>query len=178
MSRLTTNFEPTPEAAQALENIKKSIGMVPNIHKLMAYSPKVLEGYLAFSGALAKGSLSAQDREHIALTLAGYNRCEYCASAHSLIGSKAGIPADEAMKNLQGKSADPKVQTLVDFCLTMASHHGNVSDEQIQSLKAAGFTDEQLVEIIAAVSLNIFTNYFNHVLKTDIDFPKVSLPVE
>jgi uncharacterized peroxidase-related enzyme len=176
MSRLPLNHQPHPKAAAALEGIQKSIGMLPNIHKLMAHSPAVLEGYLAFSAALGKGSLSAQDREQISLAVAGYDRCEYCASAHTLLAKKAGVSEAEATDNLHGKSGDARMSTLISFCLSMLKNKGFVSDDEMKSLRQAGFTDEQIVEIVAIVCMNIFTNYFNHVAGTDLDFPKVKLP--
>lgn len=176
MSRLPLNFQPEPKAAQALEGIQKSIGMLPNIHKLMAHSPNVLEGYLAFSGSLSKGSLSAQDREQIALAVAGFDRCEYCASAHTLLAKKAGVAEAEAVENLKGHSSDPRTATLIYFCLSMLKNKGFVTDAEMTALRKAGFSDEEVVEIVAVVCLNIFTNYFNHVAGTEVDFPKVKLP--
>lgn len=176
MSRLPLDYKPVPQAAAALEGIQKSIGMLPNIHKLMAHSPNVLEGYLAFSGALSKGSLSAQDREQIALAVAGYDRCEYCASAHTLLAKKAGVSETEATANLKGSSDNPRTATLIDFCLSMLKNKGFVTDAEMAALKKAGFNDAEVVEIVAVVCLNIFTNYFNHVAGTEVDFPRVKLP--
>ena len=175
MSRLPLEYTPTEKTSQALEGIKQAIGMLPNIHKLMGHSQNVLEGYLAFSGALGKGTLSAQDREQIALAVAGFDRCEYCASAHTLLGKKAGLSEQETKNNLKGFSDTPRTESLIKFCLSILEKKGNVSDQEISTIRTAGFSDEQIVEITANVCMNIFTNYFNHVAGTDVDFPKVSL---
>ena len=175
MSRLPLEYTPTEKTTQTLDGIKKNIGMLPNIHKLMGHSPNVLEGYLAFSSALGKGTLSAQDREQIALAVAGFDRCEYCASAHTLMGKKAGLSEQETKNNLKGFSDTPRTASLIKFCLSVLETKGNVSDQDMTAIRAVGFSDEQIVEITANIGINIFTNYFNHVAATDLDFPKVSL---
>ena len=141
----------------------------------MGHSPNVLEGYLGFNEALKKGSLSGAEREQIALAVAGFNQCEYCASAHTMLAQKEGVSQKETKQNLQGKSETPKIQHLIEFCLAILQTKGFVSDDAIKKIKKVGYSDEQVVEIIANVCTNIFTNYFNHVVETEIDFPKVSL---
>jgi uncharacterized peroxidase-related enzyme len=175
MSRLPLEYNPTEKTTQMLAGIQQAIGMTPNIHKLMGHSQHVLEGYLAFSGALAKGSLSAQDREQIALAVAGFDRCIYCASAHSLLGKKAGLSEQETKNNLKGFSETPRTASLIKFCLFVLENKGNVSDQEMMAIRTAGFSDEQIVEIVGNIAINLFTNYFNHVAGTEVDFPKVSL---
>lgn len=175
MSNLTSNYTPHEKTTQILESVKQAIGMTPNIYKLMGHSPNVLAGFLGFTEALAKGSLSAQDREQIALVVAGFNQCQYCASAHTLLAQKAGVPVEETRKNLKGQSDSPRTLSLAQFALKVLQSKGFVSEEDFASIKDAGFNDEQVVEIIANICTNIFTNYFNHVAGTEIDFPKVSL---
>lgn len=175
MSNLTSNYTAQEKTTQILDSVKQNIGMVPNIYKLMGHSPHVLEGFLGFTGALAKGSLSATDREQIALAVAGFNRCQYCASAHTLLAQKVGVEAAETKKNLQGQSDSPRTFALIQFALKILQTKGSVSEVDFTAIKEAGFSDEQVVEIVANVCTNIFTNYFNHVAGTEIDFPKVSL---
>lgn len=175
MSNLTANYAAQEKTTQILDSVKQAIGMVPNIYKLMGHSANVLEGFLGFTGALAKGSLSATDREQIALVVAGFNHCQYCASAHTLLAQKAGVTADEAKKNLKGQSDSPRTLSLIQFALKILETKGFVSEADFTAIKDTGFSDEQVVEIIANVCTNIFTNYFNHVAGTEIDFPKVNL---
>lgn len=173
MSRFKDKADQKTESSFALLN--KKLGRVPNIYKAMAASPAVLEGHLAFSGALSKGVLTAAEKEHIALALAGFNHCEYCASAHTMLAAKAGIEKTEIANNLKSKSSSAKVESLIHFCLLVLEKKGNVSDLELQAIRAAGFSDEAIVEIIATICLNLFTNYFNNVAATEIDFPLVSL---
>jgi uncharacterized peroxidase-related enzyme len=175
MTRLTTNFSPTAEATKTLDDIKSSMGMVPNIFKIMAQAPNVLEGYLSFNTALSKGSLTAKDREQISLAVAGYDHCTYCASAHTMLAQKAGVNTDETKLNLKAKSTDTRTEALLKFCVSILQNKGNVTESDMQVIRAAEFSDAQIVEIVAVVCANIFTNYFNHVAGTEVDFPKVSL---
>lgn len=175
MSHLPLEFTPSEKSTQILDEVKQAMGMVPNIHKLMGHSPNVLEGYVAFSAALKKGVLSDADREQIALAVAGFDRCEYCASAHTMLAQKAGISLEETKNNLKGISDSSRASSLIKFCLIILQTKGFVSDEEMHNIHNAGFSDEQIVEIVANVCANIFTNYFNHVAGTEIDFPKVSL---
>ncbi|HQU09273.1 MAG: hypothetical protein B7X06_00555 [Verrucomicrobia bacterium 21-51-4] len=162
--------EATGKAAPILEKIQKSMGKVPNIFKTMAHSPHVLEGYMQFSGQLRQGVLSPQDRERIALMLAGFNDCEYCASAHTAFGKKLGLSDEEIKLCLQAESQDAQAQALLSFCNNVVLHKGFVNPEQIETLHQAGYTDEAIIEIVANIAISIFTNYFNHVAGTQNDF--------
>lgn len=174
MARIQPNSNPAPEAQKQLDGVKDKLGKVPNIFQTFAHSPAVLDFYLQGSGALSKTSISAALRESIALTVAGLNGCDYCASAHTAIGKGTGLSDDEAQKNLHAKSGDPKAQAALDFSAVLVNSRGNPNEADIQAVKDAGYTEGEILEITAVVAFNIFTNYFNHVAETDVDFPPVS----
>jgi uncharacterized peroxidase-related enzyme len=156
-----------------LEGVKKSLGFVPNMMGAMAQAPAALQGYLSFSQALGGGALPAGLREQIALAVAGQNTCDYCASAHTAIGKGAGVAADELTRNLHGESRDPKTQAALTFAKSVVAKRGFVEDAELETLRGAGYSDGDIVEIIGNVALNIFTNYFNHIAEPAIDFPEV-----
>ncbi len=162
-------------ARTLLEGVQKKYGRTPNLLGTFANAPAALEAYLGFSGALAGGSLGADLREQIAVAVAGANGCGYCASAHTAIGKSLGVDAAELDANLQGASSDPKTQTVLDFALAVVERRGWVSDEDFRRVRDAGFSDGEITEIIANVVFNIFSNYFNHVVQTEIDFPVVEV---
>ena len=169
-----TNIANTPTASAALlEGVQKKLGMVPNLFKTFAHSPAVLGYYLSGSAALGGGTLSDALREQIALVTAGENECDYCASAHTLMGKSAGVDAAELASNLRGRSANAKTQAALNFAAAIVSERGLVSDEQLQAVRAAGYNDAEVVEMVANVAINIFTNYFNHIAGTVVDFPLV-----
>lgn len=158
---------------ELFDGIKKKSGMVPNILKHMANSESALSGYLNISGALANTSISAQLREQIALSVGEINGCHYCTAAHSAVGKLRGLSQDEIMDARRGTATDSKVDAAIKFANSIVENKGFVSDKDIENVREAGYTDGEIVEIVAVVSLNIYTNYINHVAETIIDFPKV-----
>ena len=178
MSRIPTpaSIEEAPTASQPLLNaVKKQLGVVPNLFRMVANSPAALEGYLSLSGALNKGSLPAATRERIALAVAEVNGCSYCLSAHTYLGEHvAKLDAAEMLTNRSGASNDPKANAAVRFAAKVARERGQVSDADIRALREAGYDDAQLIEIVLHVALNTWTNYINEVAKTEIDFPVVT----
>lgn len=178
MSRIATpdSIASSPAAAQpALEAVKKQLGVVPNLFRLVANSPAALEGYLGLNGALAKGSIDARTRERIALAVAEINGCDYCLSAHSYLGKNlAKLDDAEIAANRAGGSTDPKADAAVRFAARIVQTRGHVADADVQAVRLAGYSDAQLIEIILHVALNTLTNYVNEVAETEIDFPVVS----
>lgn len=164
--------QPGP-AEEIIKSVKLQLGAVPNIFATFAQSPAVLQGFLAFNGALSQGELSAAVREQIALAVAGSNECDYCASAHTALAKSAGVSDEEAARNLGGDASDPKVAAILKFVRLVVANRGFVQDNDVQDLRFAGVNEAELVEIIANIGANIFTNYFNHIAQTDIDFPRV-----
>ena len=175
MSRIQpiTQERADPKAAELLGNVKSSLGMVPNIFGTMANAPALLEGYLGLSGALGSASLSAQLNEQIALAVAGASNCDYCASAHTALGKMAGVSADEMSQNLRGESTDPHTHLVLKFARELVRDRGHVSNVTLEELRSNGIGDQQILEIFGQVMANLFTNYFNHLAETEIDFPVV-----
>lgn len=175
MSRLATpaTVDAAPASARPqLEAVKKQIGSVPNLFRLVANSPAALEGYLAMSAALAKGSLPSPTRERIALAVAQINDCGYCLSAHTYLGKNLARLSDaEVAANRHGGSLDPKADAAVRFATQVVGERGHVSDADVQAVRMAGYDDAQIVEIVQHVALNTWTNYMNSVAQTEIDFP-------
>jgi uncharacterized peroxidase-related enzyme len=178
MSRIQTpaTIADAPEKAQPLlEAVNKQLGVVPNMFRLISTSPQALEGYLGMSGALAKGALPPQTRERIALAVAEVNGCSYCLSAHTYLGKNlAKLDDAEITANRNGASNDPKADAAVRFAAQVARARGHIADADLAAVKLAGYSDAQVVEIVQHVALNTWTNYFNEVFRTDIDFPVVT----
>jgi uncharacterized peroxidase-related enzyme len=167
-----TNETTTPQVLETLAGVKKSLGMVPNLFATVAQSPAALQAYLGFSGALGHGSLPAKLRESLALAVGEANACDYCVSAHTLLGGMAGLNAQNVTDARRGTAADPKTAVALAFARKVVKDRGVVSDADVQALRTAGYTNGDIVEIVAHVALNLFTNYFNHIAATEIDFPR------
>jgi len=164
----------TGQAQQLLHGVQNKLGFAPNIMRTMANSPAVLQGYLDFSSALSKGTLSPKFREQIALAVSEINDCQYCLAAHSAIGRTVGLSEEAIEDSRRGESPDTKEATALAFTRHVVLNRGWVTDEEVGKLRKAGFTEGAIVELIANISLILFTNYFNHVAETEVDFPAVS----
>ena len=177
MSRIPTpaTIADAPEKARGLlEAVNKQLGTVPNMFRLISTSPQALEGYLGLSGALSKGALPAPTRERIALAVAEVNGCNYCLSAHTYLGKNlAHLDDAEITANRSGASNDPKADAAVRFAAKVARERGQVAEGDLAAVRSVGYTDAQLIEIVLHVALNTWTNYFNEVFATDIDFPVI-----
>jgi uncharacterized peroxidase-related enzyme len=175
MSRIAVpSLDDAPEASKPiLEGVHQQLGVVPNLFRLIASSPAALTGYMGLSGALKK-ALDVKTRERIALAVAQVNGCDYCLSAHTYLGlNLAKISPEEIALNRKGASSDPKADAAVRFAAKVAQERGHVSDGDVAAVKLAGFSDAQIVEIVAIVAENVFTNFLNEVAGTEIDFPVV-----
>lgn len=159
-------------AKDLLDAVKAGLGLVPNMTRSMAVSPPVLEAYLGFIGALGHGVLPARVREQLALDVGEANHCDYCVSAHSQLGKRAGLNDQDILDGRRGASADPKEDVLLRFARTVLQKRGMVEDADIAAVREAGYGDAEIAEVVAHVGLNVFTNYFNNVAGTPIDFPK------
>lgn len=164
-----------PERSRPLlEAVNKQLGVVPNMFRSIALSPAALEGYLGMSGALSKGTLPAATRERIAPAVAKVNGCDYCLSAHAYLGKNlAQLDDAEIEANRSGACNDRKADAAVRFAAQERRNRGNVDEAALSEVRLAGYTDAQIIEIVQHVALNTWTNYFNEVFGTDIDFPVV-----
>ncbi len=177
MSRIPTpsSVETSPAASQPLlEAVKGQLGSVPNLFRIVGNSPEGLAGYLGLNGALGKGRLDVKTRNRLALVVAEENGCVYCLSAHSYLGKHvAKLDDAEMTANRQGASSDAQATAALRFAAKVVRARGHVSADDVNEVKAAGYDDAQVVEIILHVALNTLTNYVNTALATEIDFPRV-----
>ena len=159
------------EVKKLYDTIQQKLHALPNIFKNMGHSPAVLKGYLSLSEAASHTGFSPQLREQIALIIGQTNQCDYCLSAHTTIGKSLGLDEQSIIQARKGHASNSKEDAILQFCKQIVESRGHVTDEQVAKAKNAGVTDTELVEIILLVSLNTFTNYFNHITATAIDFP-------
>jgi uncharacterized peroxidase-related enzyme len=160
-------------ARALLDAVQSTLGTTPNLMKTLAAAPAALKGYLDLNETLAAGILDRRFREQIALTVAQANLCDYCLAAHHALGALAGLPPDEMTRNRGGRSSEPRREAGLQFAKAVVTERGQVSDTALAAVRAAGFEDAEIVEIVANVALNVFSNYINHVAQTVVDFPPV-----
>jgi uncharacterized peroxidase-related enzyme len=176
MSRLPIVDPATAEgdARRLLDAVQSQLGIVPNFIRVLANSPKALEGFLGLYGAMAGFALDKPMQERIALAVAEGNGCEYCLSAHTAIGRHAGLSTAEMSENRLGSSLDGKAAAVVAFARALNDNLGGVTTAEFDAARAAGLSDGELTEVIAVVALNIFTNILGKSTRVEIDFPKVA----
>ncbi len=160
-------------AAQLFAAIKGSVGMVPNAYAAIgSNSPVALEAALQLDGALRKGSLSAQDIEVIKLAVSQDAGCDYCLAAHTLAGRKARLSPEAMIQLRKGEATgDARVDALATFAHLLVQSRGTVPESVVQAVRAAGVTDAQIVDTLLAIASITFTNLFNRVNDTVLDFP-------
>lgn len=165
----------TADRAALLAQIHGAFGATPNMFKAVANSPAALKSMWGAFGALGGGVIPAKLGEQIAVAVADRNACEYCLAAHTALGRKAGASAQEMAAAQGGQSTDPKTAAALQFALQLVEARDQVSQADVQAVRAAGFNDEAIVEILAHVALNLFTNYVNVAFAVPVDFPAVKL---
>lgn len=165
----------TGPARELLDAVQGAFGATPAMFRAVANSPAALRSMWGSFGALGGGVISARLGEQIAVAVADRNACEYCLAAHTALGRKAGASADEMRAAQAGESSDPRTQAALRFALALVDKRGQVSASEVQAVRDAGFSDGEIVEILAHVALNLFTNYVNVAFDVPVDFPKVGL---
>ncbi len=161
------------ESKPILDVVHDQLGVVPNLFRLIGNSPIALNAFTSFQAALGK-TFDVKTRERIALAVAQVNGCDYCLSAHTYLGlNLAKISPEEIILNRRGTSSDRKAQAVVNFAANVARQRGHVSSVDIAAVRDAGYSEAQIVEVVALVAENTFTNFLNEVAKTEIDFPEV-----
>jgi uncharacterized peroxidase-related enzyme len=162
----------TGKTKDLLDGVEKGLGVVPNLFRVTAQSPHALEGMVALYGAIGK-SLNAKLREAIALATAEADGCDYCLSAHTYLGKRAGLAEVDIDLARAGRGSDPKLAAAAQFARRLIETRGHVSASELADARGAGFSDAELIDIVANVAWSVFTNYVNEVAETAIDFEPV-----
>jgi uncharacterized peroxidase-related enzyme len=165
----------TGEAKKLLDAVQASLGAVPNFIRALANSPAALNAFLGIHAIAGTGFLDPKTRERIALAVAEQNACQYCVSAHTAIGRKAGLDNQEMLANRKGRSSDAKAEAALAFAHALVEHAGQVSKAEFDAVRAAGHSDGEIIEIITHVAMNIFTNLLGKATQIEIDFPEIEL---
>lgn len=165
----------TPARKQTLDAIHAAFGATPAMFRVVANSPAALNSMWGSFGALGAGVIGAHLGEQIAVAVANRNACDYCLAAHTALGMKAGVDAEELAAAQGGESSDPKTRAALQFALKLVENRGQVDAGDVEAVRKAGFNDEEIVEILAHVALNLFTNYVNIAFDVPVDFPSVKL---
>lgn len=178
MARLNipTIAEAPAKSQPILENYVKVLGLVPNFFALISQSPDALKAIADMHAALGK-SLGHKTRERIHVMTAEVNGCDYCLTAHTFLGAKLqGLTAEDMELNRDGHSTDPQADAALQFAYKVAKGRGHIEAADVEAVRAAGFSDQQIIDIVAETAFSFITNIFNNTFKTDLDsaFPALS----
>lgn len=165
----------TGDTAAQLAVARRMFGGTPNLVTTAAHSPAAVGAMLSLFAHLGKASLGAKAGEQIAIAVAQANGCGYCLSAHTAIGALHGLTPGALASARQARASDPKTAALLTLAVAINEARGHIDDATLDQARAAGLSDTEIVEVVAHVALNVFTNYLNSVAETTIDFPEVSL---
>ncbi|MFW6171597.1 MAG: carboxymuconolactone decarboxylase family protein [Planctomycetota bacterium] len=153
------------------EDAQQEFGNVFNLFKGLANAPGALEAYITLERLIAAGKLSPAEQETVRLTASQFNGCEYCLAAHSMTASMKGLSNEEILAIRRGEPSDPKLAALVQFTRRVLETKGSVRDDEIQAVRAAGYTDEHMSEVVTILAQKTLSNYFNHIHQTPLDIP-------
>lgn len=173
MSRLNviTPEQATGQTKELYDAIKRTVGRVPNIYQGVGNSTAALEGLLHLGKVLGTGQLSAAEIEAVKLVVSEAYGCTYCLAVHSLLGKKAGLTDEQTISIRRGTPQQPKLGALVKFVNTAIQPKGRISDDDLRAVKTGGYNDAQITEALLTVAQTVFTNLFNRVHQTPLDFP-------
>jgi len=161
----------TGKLAAIYGQVKSWMRMVPNLYKGLANSPQALEAYLALGEFVTKGSLSPAEQQIVSMVASVHNECTYCVAAHTLGLKGAGLSDAQILDVRRGKSDDPKLQAFIVFVQEVLSTKGFVSDDDLAAVRAAGYTDQNIADIVVVMAQKTLSNYFNHIHETVLDLP-------
>lgn len=164
------------ETAERLAAVRQRFGRVPNYFSVLANAPAALAAYLDMQTALKQGSLDPAVREAIALFAAGRNGCAYCAAVHDRAAAGMKVAETERRAQLAGGSGDARIRAVLDFCAQLLDTGGHPPTEALETMSAAGFGTEEILEVVGVLAMNLFSNFVNGVAGTPVDFPEVALP--
>ena len=154
-----------------LDAVKAKLGVLPNMFRTLAHTPVALNAYMQLATITAGGKLDARQREQIALAVGEANDCGYCVAAHSVIGQGAGLSPAQIELARDGQADDPRTRAVLQLAQAIVRERGHVSTGDLDAFKAAGLSDADILEVLVSVVFNIYTNYSNHLARTDLDFP-------
>jgi len=177
MSRLSP-IDPasaTGLAKALLEQIEDEMGMVPTLIRVMANSPAVLHGFLSMQRALDAGVLDKRLRYQIALATSQANGSAYCVAAYSALGKAIGL-SEEALRDARrASSPNRRTDAALKFARALENRPGPAIEPHLAQLRAVGFDDSQIAEIVAHVVFTSLSNYFYHASRIAADFPPIDL---
>jgi uncharacterized peroxidase-related enzyme len=171
---LPTREQAPAETHEILDAMQQRLGFLPNGLRLLSLSPSALQAFVGLQTTMSHG-LDAKTQEAVALAVSRANGCSYCVATHCFITrANSQTAPDEITLNLEGKSSDPKRAAAAAFAKRIIDTHGKVSDTDLAAVRAAGYSDGQIIELTALAARYTMTNFLNNMAEVEVDIPDVS----
>ncbi|HHI82910.1 MAG TPA: carboxymuconolactone decarboxylase family protein [Rhizobiales bacterium] len=168
--KVHTRKTATGEAGKSLDNAEALFGFVPNLLGVMAESPQLADAYVYMSKAVTQTSFTAPERHVVWFTINAFHDCHYCMAAHTAGAMMEKVPEKViAAARAEDSYDDPRLEALRLFTLSMLEHRGWVPASDLEAFHAAGFSKQNVLEVILAISHKTLSNYTNHVARTPLD---------
>jgi AhpD family alkylhydroperoxidase len=165
-----TRDQVSPANQAHFDSLKKGLGMVPNLYATLALSEHALGSYLAFQNA--KSSINGKAREVVNLVVSQVNSCQYCLAAHTVIGGMVGFKPEQILEIRRGSASfDVKLDALAKLVKNIATERGHADPARVQAFFDAGWTQENLVDVIVVIGDKTVTNYLHGTTQVPVDFP-------
>ena len=161
----------SPGAQASFDLLKKRLGKVPNLYATMGYSEQALKAFLDLDETLSHGVFTPKEREAISLIVSEINSCAYCLAGHTMLAIKRGFTKEETLDIRRGKTNDPKLNAIIQLAASATQNKGHASEPVLSAFYDAGFNESALMELVALISLRVFTNYAFALTQVPVDFP-------
>lgn len=162
--------ETAPQAALPLfENSQKSFGMIPNLHAVMAESPGLLEAYQRLHALFMASSLTADEQTVVWQTINVEHHCHYCVPAHTAVANMMGVDRGITDALRDGTPLPARLEVLRQFTLRVLLKRGEVSERDVSDFLDAGYSRQNILEVILGLSQKVMSNYVNHIVATPLD---------
>ena len=157
-------------SAQILQGVQKAWGFVPNLHRVLAESPAALEAYTTLWGIAEKTGFTPVERNVAYLSIIYENECVYCMAGHTNLSRMAGVSEDAIAAVREGRPiADAKLEALRRFAALVTRNRGVVSQVDVESFKAAGYSNQAILDVLVLAATKLISNYTNHLAQTPLD---------
>ena len=166
-------IESAPDKSKALlQQALDAFGMIPNFHAVIAESPETLEAYMKLHELFSQSSLSTTEKHVVWMTINVENECHYCTPAHAMLAKMDDVD-DAIVSAIRNKTAiaDEKLEALRTFTQKIVQQRGNVDDSTLDAFYSAGYSKQNVLEVLLCLSQKILSNYSNHITHTPLDEP-------
>lgn len=166
-------LESAPEKSRpALQGLMQAVGLIPNLAATMAESPTLINAFVGAFGNFHGSSFSGGQKQVLLLTNAVANTCAWAVAFHSTMALKEGVDADDVDAIRKGRlPRDAELAALSGFTRALIEKRGHGDERDISTFTDPGFRPDQVLEVIAGLSVSVLANYTGNITKPVLEEP-------